>query len=54
MGRYIILGAGAIGSVIGGMLTKGGHEVVLIGRGVHMDAVADDGLNQWYYNSHFP
>jgi 2-dehydropantoate 2-reductase len=42
--RFLIYGAGAIGSVIGGMLTKGGHEVVLIGRGVHMDAVADDGL----------
>ncbi|TNF48153.1 ketopantoate reductase family protein [bacterium] len=43
-GRYLILGAGAIGSVFGGMLARGGQEVALVGRRDHMDAIAEDGL----------
>jgi 2-dehydropantoate 2-reductase len=42
--RYVIYGAGAIGGVIGGRLFEAGHEVVLIARGAHHDAVADRGL----------
>jgi len=43
-GRFIILGAGAIGSVFGGMLAGGGHDVAMVGRSDHMSAVADGGL----------
>jgi 2-dehydropantoate 2-reductase len=42
--RYVIYGAGAIGGVIGGKLFQAGHEVVLIARGAHYDAVAARGL----------
>ena len=39
-----IMGAGAIGSVIGGMLARQGHRVTLIGRQPHMEAVSEHGL----------
>jgi len=42
--RFLVLGAGAIGSVFGGFLAKAGHSVTLIGRKAHMDAIARDGL----------
>jgi 2-dehydropantoate 2-reductase len=42
--RFIIHGAGAIGSVIGGKLAESGAEVVLIARQAHVDAIARDGL----------
>lgn len=42
--RFLIFGAGAIGSVFGGLLAKRGHEVVLVGRKSHMDAVRRKGL----------
>lgn len=42
--RIAIMGAGAIGSVIGGMLALSGHNVTLIGRRSHMDAIAENGL----------
>ena len=42
--RFIVLGAGAIGGVIGGRLTEYGHEVVLIARGEHFDALFHGGL----------
>lgn len=42
--RYIIFGAGAIGSTIGGMLTEAGADTVLISRGEHFEAVKRDGL----------
>jgi len=44
MGRYLIYGAGAIGSVFGGMLAKAGNRVQLVGRDPHMEAVRRDGL----------
>ncbi len=40
----LIAGAGAIGSVIGGMLHAAGHDVTLLGRRIHLDAIARDGL----------
>ena len=40
-----IMGAGAIGSVIGGMLAKQGHGVTLVGRKSHMDAISQSGLH---------
>jgi 2-dehydropantoate 2-reductase len=42
--RYIIYGAGAVGGVVGGRLFQAGHDVVLIGRGPHLDALRRDGL----------
>jgi 2-dehydropantoate 2-reductase len=43
-GRFIIFGAGAIGSVFGGMLARGGHQVDLVGRPDHMEAIRRKGL----------
>ncbi|MGO9604486.1 MAG: ketopantoate reductase family protein [Candidatus Binataceae bacterium] len=44
-GRILIAGAGAIGSVVGGMLHAAGHRVTLLGRRAHLDAIARDGLH---------
>jgi 2-dehydropantoate 2-reductase len=42
--RFIIHGAGAIGSVIGGKLAEAGQEVVLITREAHAQAITKNGL----------
>lgn len=42
--RYIVIGAGAVGGTIGARLFQGGHEVVLIARGAHYEALKRDGL----------
>ena len=42
--RYVIYGAGAIGGVIGGRLHLSGHEVALIARGAHLEALRENGL----------
>ena len=42
--RYIVIGAGAIGGTIGGRLSEAGHEVVLVARGPHLDALRARGL----------
>ena len=42
--RYIIYGAGGVGSVIGGRLFHHGHDVVLIARGDHLTAIQRKGL----------
>ena len=42
--RYIVLGAGGVGSAIGGLLSVSGAEVVLIARGAHREALAQRGL----------
>ena len=42
--RYIIYGAGAVGGVIGARLFEHGHDVALIARGKHLDAIRRDGL----------
>ena len=42
--RFVVYGAGAIGGVVGGRLAQAGHDVVLIARGDHHDAIRDDGL----------
>ena len=43
-GPILIAGAGAVGSVIGGMLRAAGHQVALLGRSNHLDAIARHGL----------
>ena len=42
--RFVVYGAGAVGGVVGGRLAQAGHEVVLIARGDHHDAIRDEGL----------
>jgi 2-dehydropantoate 2-reductase len=42
--RYIIIGAGAVGGTIGGYLFQGDHDVVLVARGAHLDALRSRGL----------
>jgi 2-dehydropantoate 2-reductase len=42
--RVAVLGAGAVGCFFGGMLARAGHEVTLVGRPVHVDAIRRNGL----------
>jgi 2-dehydropantoate 2-reductase len=42
--RYVIYGAGAVGGSIGARLFEHGHDVVLIARGSHLDAMQRHGL----------
>jgi 2-dehydropantoate 2-reductase len=42
--RFVVYGAGAIGGVIGARLFQGGHDVTLIARGAHYEAIRDRGL----------
>ena len=43
--KYAILGAGAMGSIIGAVLAKGGQEVLLVDPyKEHMDKIQNDGL----------
>jgi 2-dehydropantoate 2-reductase len=42
--RYVIIGAGAVGGTIGGRLAQAGHDVTLVARGAHLDALRDRGL----------
>lgn len=42
--RFVIYGAGAIGGVTGALLARAHHEVLLIARGAHHDAIASHGL----------
>ncbi len=42
--RYVVFGAGAVGGAVGGRLFGYGHDVVLIGRGAHAQAIEREGL----------
>jgi 2-dehydropantoate 2-reductase len=42
--RICIYGAGAIGALMGGKLAAAGHDVTLIARGAHGEAMARDGV----------
>jgi 2-dehydropantoate 2-reductase len=42
--QFAVMGAGAVGCYYGGMLARAGHEVVLVGRPAHVDAVRREGL----------
>ncbi len=44
MTRYVFIGAGAIGSGLGGCLARAGSEAVLVARPAHVEAVRADGL----------
>lgn len=43
--RYVIYGAGAVGSVLGGMLQRAGRSSVLVARPAHAAAIRENGLN---------
>ncbi|RLK23559.1 2-dehydropantoate 2-reductase [Micromonospora sp. M71_S20] len=42
--RYVIIGAGAVGGTIGVRLGQAGHDVTLVARGAHLDAIRRRGL----------
>ena len=42
--RHIVYGAGGIGGVMGARLHQAGHDVLLIARGAHYEAIRDNGL----------
>ncbi|HAL38827.1 MAG TPA: 2-dehydropantoate 2-reductase [Polaromonas sp.] len=42
--KVAVMGAGAVGCYYGGMLARAGHEVVLIARPQHVEAIDRDGL----------
>ncbi|MDR5735505.1 ketopantoate reductase family protein [Caballeronia sp. LZ025] len=42
--KFAVMGAGAVGCYYGGMLARAGHDVVLIARPQHVEAIQRDGL----------
>ena len=42
--KFLVMGAGALGSAFGGMLADAGHEVILIGRERYMRPINEHGL----------
>lgn len=42
--NILILGAGALGSIYGGYLARAGHDVILVGREAHVQAIQTHGL----------
>ncbi len=42
--RIAVMGAGAVGCYFGGVLARAGHDVTLIGRPQHVQAIRRDGL----------
>ena len=42
--RVVIVGAGGVGGLLGGLLGRSGAEVALLARGAHLEAIRRDGL----------
>ena len=42
--KICIYGAGAVGGLMGARLTHAGHEVSMVARGPHLDAMRENGL----------
>ena len=42
--RIMVMGAGAVGSLFGGLLADYGYDVTLVGRAAHVDAICKNGL----------
>ena len=42
--RFAILGAGALGTILGAHLSRSGHDVVMIARGERARRIAQQGL----------
>ena len=46
--RVVLVGPGAVGGVVGGRMFQHGHDVVLVARGAHREAIAARGLTvEW-------
>jgi 2-dehydropantoate 2-reductase len=43
--RYVVYGAGAVGGTIAARLFEAGHEMILIARGAHLEALKSGGLS---------
>ena len=48
--RIVIVGAGAVGGCIGGLLCESGSNVALVARGEHGKKIRDEGLNVKFPN----
>jgi ketopantoate reductase len=48
--RYIIYGAGGIGSIMGGHLARTGHEVILIGRPGHVTIHPNTSRDDYHFD----
>src|SRR2546423_14017307 len=42
--RTAIIGAGGVGGYYGALLARGGHEVTVLARGEHLDAIRQNGI----------
>ena len=42
--KVTVMGAGAVGCYFGGMLARAGHDVTLVARPAHVEAISRDGL----------
>ena len=42
--KFLVMGAGALGSAFGGMLANASYDVTLIGRKRHMKPIREHGL----------
>lgn len=42
--RFVVIGAGAIGGLVGGRLFQAGHHVTLVARGMHLGVLQRQGL----------
>lgn len=42
--KVTVMGAGAVGCYFGGMLARAGHDVTLVARPAHVEAIVRDGL----------
>src|SRR5687767_8633117 len=42
--RFAILGAGALGTILGAHLARAGHQVCMLARGARAQAIERDGL----------
>ena len=49
--RWCILGAGGLGSVLGGWLAAAGDDVVLVARPPHVEAIRRHGLRITAYST---
>jgi 2-dehydropantoate 2-reductase len=43
--KVVVLGAGSVGCYFGGMLARAGHDVTLIARANHVEAITNNGLH---------
>lgn len=43
--NILMMGAGAVGTAVGGFMARAGHRVTLVGRPAHMEAIRKHGLH---------